>query len=150
TPVADWWAVVDEELRQLPEVLRRVLLVCDLGGKSRSKAARGLGWPEGTVAKRLARARQEPAKRPLRRGVTPGVTALSAGLAAEATAAVPSHLRAATIRQATAFAVEPGGGSVAVRTLAEGVMRSMNASTARRWALTGFLVMLLAGAGIML
>ena len=63
TPVADWWAVVDEELQQLPEVLRQVILTCDIGRKSRSKASRELGWPEGTVAKRLARARQELAKR---------------------------------------------------------------------------------------
>ena len=53
-PTADWWAVVDDELRQLPDVWRQVILVCDIGGQSRSKASLELGWPEGTVAKRLA------------------------------------------------------------------------------------------------
>lgn len=149
TPVADWWAVVDDELNQLPEVLRQAILACDIGGKSRSKAARELGWPEGTVAKRLTRARQELAKRLTRRGVTLGVTALSTALAAEARAAVPSQVLAETISQATAYAVTPGAGSVAVRTLAEGVMRSMKASVVKLWAITGLMAMLLGGVGIM-
>src|SRR5262249_2977050 len=94
TPMADWWAGVDEDPQRLPGALRQAILVCDVGGQSRSKAAQELGWPEGPVAKRLARARQELAKRLARRGVTLGVAALSAGLAAEATAAVPTRLRA--------------------------------------------------------
>ncbi len=84
TPVADWWAVIDDELDKLPEQLRQVILACDIDCKSRSQAARELGWPEGTVAKRLAKARQELANRLTRRGVTLGVAALSAGWAAEA------------------------------------------------------------------
>jgi RNA polymerase sigma factor (sigma-70 family) len=149
-PMADWWAVVDDELKQLPELLRQVILVCDLGGKSRSKASRELGWPEGTVAKRLARARQELSARLARRGVTLSVTALSAALAAEATAAVPSMLRAETISQAAAYAVGSDVGSIAVRTLAEGVLRSMKASVVRMLSITGLTATLLAGAGIML
>jgi RNA polymerase sigma factor (sigma-70 family) len=148
TPMADWWAVVDEELQQLPEVLRQAILTCDIGDKSRSQAARELGWPEGTVAKRLARARQELAKRLARRGVTLGVAALSAALAAEARSAVPGQVLAETIRQALAYAVAPGSGSVVVRTLAEGVMRSMKISVVRSWALTALAALLLAGAGI--
>ncbi|HEV3081924.1 MAG TPA: sigma-70 family RNA polymerase sigma factor [Gemmataceae bacterium] len=149
-PVADWWAVVDDELNQLPEVLRQVILACDVGDQSRSKASRELGWPEGTVAKRLARARQELAKRLARRGVTLSVTALSAALAAEATAAVPGVLRAQTISQATAYAVGPDVGSIAVRSLAEGIMPSMKASVVRILSITGLTAVLLAGAGIML
>jgi RNA polymerase sigma factor (sigma-70 family) len=149
-PVADWWAVIDDELRQLPEMLRQAILVCDIGGKSRSKAARELGWPEGTVAKRLARARQELAKRLVRRGLTLGVTGLPAGLAAEAmAAAVPSRLLAETITQAAAYSVERGVGSIAVRSLAEGVMRSMKAGVLRIWAITALTALLLAGSTIM-
>jgi RNA polymerase sigma factor (sigma-70 family) len=149
-PMADWWAVVDDELMQMPELLRQVILACDIGGKSRSKASLELGWPEGTVAKRLARARQELAARLARRGVTFSVTALSAALTAEATAAMPSMLRSQTISQAAAYAVGPDVGSIAVRTLAEGVLRSMKASVVRILAITGLTATLLASAGIML
>lgn len=150
TPVADWWAVVDDELNQLPAVQRQVLLTCVIGGRSRSQAARELGWPEGTVAKRLARARRELAKRLARRGMALGVAAMTAALAAEATAAVPSQLRAETFSQATAYAVSRNAGSLAVRTLAEGVMRSMKASVVVGWMITTLATALLAGAGVML
>jgi RNA polymerase sigma factor (sigma-70 family) len=149
-PMADWWAVVDDELKQLPELLRQVILACDIGGKSRSKESRELGWPEGTVAKRLARARQELAARLARRGVTFSVTALSVALATEATAAVPNMLRAETISQAATYAAGPDVSSIAVRTLAEGVLRSMKASVVKMLAITGLTATLLAGAGIML
>jgi RNA polymerase sigma factor (sigma-70 family) len=154
-PVADWWAVVDAEINQLPLVLRQALLACDVGGQSRSQAARELGWPEGTVAKRLARARQELAGRLARRGLTLGAAGLAAsGLAAawagQATAAVPGPLRAATVRQAASNALEPSVGSVAVRTLAEEVMRSMKAAVALGWLMTALATLLLAGAGAVL
>jgi Sigma-70, region 4 len=135
TPVADWWAVIDDELDQLPEQLRQVILVCEIDGKTRSQAARELGWPEGTVAKRLAKARQELGKRLTRRGVTLGIAAVSTGWAAEAVASVPGRLFAETIRQAPAFALGSHVGSLAVRTLAEGVMRSMKSKALIGWML---------------
>jgi RNA polymerase sigma factor (sigma-70 family) len=149
-PMADWWAVVDEELRRLPEVLHQVILVCDLGGQSRSQASRELGWPEGTVAKRLARARQELAKGLARRGVTLTGAALSAALAAEATAAVPGRLRAETLNLVLTEDGGAGVTSVAVRTLVEGVMHSLKARVVRIWVITGSMALLLTGAGILL
>lgn len=143
-PVADWWAVIDDELNQLPEPLREVLLACDIGGRTRSQASKELGWPEGTVAKRLAKARQEMAKRLTRRQVTLGVSGLSS-----ACAAVPSELFAETISDATAFAAGAAG-SLAVQTLAEGVMRSMKANVLKMWAATGLMALALVGGGIML
>ena len=150
TPVADWWAVIDEELDKLPDNLRQVILACDIDGQSRSRAARELGWAEGTVAKRLAKARQELAKRLTRRGVTLGVAALSASLTAEIKAAVPSRLLAETISQAPAFALGSKVGSLAARVLAEGVMRSMKSHALTFWLLAGLIVTTLAGGGIML
>jgi RNA polymerase sigma factor (sigma-70 family) len=149
-PVADWWAVVDDELDHLPEVLRQVILACDIAGKSRNKASRELGLPEGTVAKRLARARQELVERLARRGVTLSITTLAGALAAEATVAVPSVLRAETISQAAAYAVGPDAGSTAVRTLAKGIMSSMKTTVVKTLSITGLTALLLAGAGFML
>lgn len=51
-------SILKMELGRLPEKYRLVLTLCDWEGMSRTQAAQQLGWPEGTVAKRLAKARQ--------------------------------------------------------------------------------------------
>src|SRR5262249_26453109 len=57
SPLAsDLRPVIDDELARLPDKLRAAVVLCDLGGKSRSEAARQLGLPERTVATRLAKA----------------------------------------------------------------------------------------------
>src|SRR5438067_497184 len=55
---SDLRRVIDEELAQLAEKYRIVIVLCDLNGQSRSAASHCLGWPEGTVAARLAKARR--------------------------------------------------------------------------------------------
>ncbi len=150
TPVGDLWAVIDDELNKLPVHLRQAIIACDISGKSRSQAAQQLGWPEGTVAKRLAKARQELARQLTQRGVTLGVAGLAAGWAAEACSAIPSRLVTETISQAPAFALRTEVGSIVVRTLAEEVMRSMKTNWVRLWILAGLAAIMLAGGGIML
>lgn len=55
---ADTLAVIETELAALPDHYRAAFVACVLNGRSRAEAARDLGWPEGTVAARLTKARE--------------------------------------------------------------------------------------------
>lgn len=63
--------LVHQELDHLPERYRMPLLLCDLHGLTRDEAAAAIGCPPGTVAGRLARARDQLRSRLTRRGVAP-------------------------------------------------------------------------------
>ena len=64
--------VLDQELQGLPAKYRAPLVLCDLEGKTHEQAARELGWPKGSLAKRLNGGRERLRARLLRRGVAPG------------------------------------------------------------------------------
>ena len=49
--------VLDAALGQLPEKYRAPVVLCYLEGKTNEEAARQLGWPTGTMSRRLQRAR---------------------------------------------------------------------------------------------
>src|SRR5262249_35280812 len=65
-------AMIDEELQHLPENLRLPLVLCYLEGETQDEAARRLGWPRGTLKRRLERGRDRLRVRLSRRGVTLG------------------------------------------------------------------------------
>jgi RNA polymerase sigma factor (sigma-70 family) len=78
----DLCRLVGDELRQLPEKYRAPVILCDLEGRTHQEAAQELGWPSGSISRRLERARTLLRRRLIYRGVT-----LSIGLAGVALAA---------------------------------------------------------------
>ncbi len=108
TPAGEFAALLDEELRRLPDRSRAVLVLCYLEGQSREEAARNLGWTAVAVKAQLQRARERLRRRLAARGV-----ALSGGLLAilltesTARAAVPAGLIRTTVAAALQTAVHP-------------------------------------------
>jgi RNA polymerase sigma factor (sigma-70 family) len=120
-------AVLEEEVNRLAEKHRAPFLLCCLEGKSKSEAAAALGWKEGTVSSRLARARKLLQDRLTRRGITLSAV-LTAAVRGAASAAVPTTLLNLTARAALPFARGrlPGiAGRAAAATLANGVLEAM-------------------------
>ncbi len=105
-PPDDVDRVLHEEIGRLPEKYRRPVVLCYLEGLTHDQAADQLGWPVGTVRRRLAGARDRLRGRLTRRGATPSL--LPAGLLGSGavgdstwgTVTVPSRLADATVRGA--------------------------------------------------
>ena len=94
-------AIVHAELDRLPESLRLPVVLCDLEGLTKDRAAQHLGWTEATVRGRLERARRLLRTRLARRGLGASAAWLVGSMAGEASASVGPRLAASAVRSAS-------------------------------------------------
>ncbi len=123
-------AIVDDEIRRLPEKQQAVAVLCLVQGWTHEEAARALEWPLGTVKSRLATARDTLRGRLSRRGLDApdGLLAaipLSCRLAPAATIGRLSRLTQLAI-ECVDPAASPGTAATAgALELSRGVLRTM-------------------------
>jgi RNA polymerase sigma factor (sigma-70 family) len=144
--------ILCEEVNRLPAKYRAPIVACFFEGKTHEEAAHQLGWPRGTVAGRLARARELLRRRLLRRGVTFTLAAFLSALTVRGGQAALAGLVDSLIDAARQLAAGQAVGAVVsptVAALTEGVIYAMYWSKIK----FGAVVLLLAcigGAGMTL
>ncbi len=144
---AELRVVLDQEIARLSSAHRTALVLCDLEGRSPQDAARLLGWSEGALRGRLARARRKLRDRLERRGIAPALLPTGASLLPDTVGpGVSSALIEATTRagMATVLAgrATPSAGSVistSVAALVQGVIHTMTLSKVK---ILGFIAIL--------
>ena len=92
-----------EELARLPDRYRQVLTLCHLEGRTHEQAARQLGWPVGSVSRRLRRGCELLRERLAGRGVVLSVGGLATVLADQGRAARSPGLMQTTTSAVTTY-----------------------------------------------
>jgi RNA polymerase sigma factor (sigma-70 family) len=125
---SDLRPILDEELSRLPEKYRAPLILCYLEGKTNVEAGRMLGWPAGSMSKRLARGRELLRSRLTKRGLALSSPLLATLVTEHAQASIPAALLQSSLK----LAVMVGAGqaltgvvSTQVGTLIDGVIKTM-------------------------
>jgi RNA polymerase sigma factor (sigma-70 family) len=139
--------ILDEEVNRLPPKYRRTFVACYLEGKSTDEVAEELGCPRGTVATRLAWARDRLRNRLTRRGVVLSSGALAMLLSQHAaSASVAAPLVGATVQAGMHWSAGATliGGSARAAILAQAVLGQMQVA---RLALAALVVVLMTIAG---
>jgi RNA polymerase sigma factor (sigma-70 family) len=142
-PEAGWdevRSILDEEIQGLPEKYRLLVILCYLEGQTNDEAARQLNCPRGTLAVRLARARERLRTRLCHRGVTLSAGSLAALLAENATSATVPPLLFARMAGVALM----GAASHSITALMEGVLHAMFVSKLK---MASDLVLMLAAIG---
>jgi RNA polymerase sigma factor (sigma-70 family) len=145
-------SVVDTELSRLPDKYRVPIILCDLEGKTIKEVVHHLGWPQGTVASRLARGRAMLARRLTKHGLV-----MSAGVVAgaltqgAASASLPAALTATTVHAAGLLAIgktaAASGVSATALALADGMLKAMLLVKLKAAGAAALLVAVLTGLG---
>jgi RNA polymerase sigma factor (sigma-70 family) len=146
-PWRDLRPLLDDEVQRLPAKYRAAFVLCHVQGKTNGEAARELGCPPGTIASRLAWARQRLRSRLTRHGLTLSAGLLSTVLAsAPAEGAVPPALVDATLEAVRGSAGRAAAGSVSARVA--GLMEGGKGVAITRLSMTVVLLLSLAGLGL--
>jgi RNA polymerase sigma factor (sigma-70 family) len=118
--------VLDEAVAALPEHFRVPFVLHHLEGATVAEVARRLGCPQGTVAARLARAKERLRGRLAHRGLTASAAALTALLSQQAApAGVPAALVVSTATAATVAAGPQVIGAATAAALTQGGVQAM-------------------------
>jgi RNA polymerase sigma factor (sigma-70 family) len=135
--------ILDEEIGRLPEKYRLPVILCYLEGMTNDEAAQQLNCPRGTIAIRLARARDRLRVRLIRRGLALSAAMLAAMLADNAmSATVPPSLSIQTSK-----AILAGAAPASITAFAEEVLRAMFMSKIKTVVVVVLALTVIGGAG---